>query len=410
MDKLIRAGLYGASLLPINSPVLLRRYNLALKALGITATELSSFHIDGLGWSPEVAKEKGNPYYMSASLATPMAIILSPSQKNLAVYFPFHSYDRNILDSFFHRFGTEIADVTRSSFLCLELDHELSFLQSPEDLLLFSEIIVRPHSEDIVKAALVQKALVDRLQGESLAWFDSNLRLKVIESAQEFGDLRYRKLYIPDFRLPINGSFHSIAFGGVFVVRPKKGEPFLICEQEEQASDGIFYARSIEAFDKILNSSFFDLNSRVLVPELEKLEELRELMIAKLVCFEYPELEAEEINIVSMRRKLRSISSQKLRTLGELERLIKLLETRQSVDYSSLSIDLISLLVSSCPKLIKKDIGIVSSLLFRTQEDIVDHYRCYLLDKRYYYSKYLEWPESYKLWSIKCILRKRKGL
>ena len=57
MKNLIRTGLMFGNLIPIESPALVERYNRALKHLTSKTTNLSDFHIDISGFSPETGGE-----------------------------------------------------------------------------------------------------------------------------------------------------------------------------------------------------------------------------------------------------------------------------------------------------------------------------------------------------------------
>ena len=57
MEKLKRSDLFGASLVTVRGR-LVERYNKCLTYIGATPTKLDSFHIDAVGWSPEIAEEK----------------------------------------------------------------------------------------------------------------------------------------------------------------------------------------------------------------------------------------------------------------------------------------------------------------------------------------------------------------
>ena len=59
MQKLKEANLYNNDLISISGK-LVERYNTCLIKLGFTPTKLTNFHIDGIGWSPEIAEEKDN--------------------------------------------------------------------------------------------------------------------------------------------------------------------------------------------------------------------------------------------------------------------------------------------------------------------------------------------------------------
>ena len=64
MEKLKEANLYRSELIPINGK-LVERYNKCLVKLGFTETKLTSFFIDGIGWSPEIAEEKKDAHYLN---------------------------------------------------------------------------------------------------------------------------------------------------------------------------------------------------------------------------------------------------------------------------------------------------------------------------------------------------------
>ncbi len=57
MIKLIESKLFGAKLFPVDTKLMKKRYNECLTDIGIEVTNLGKFHIDGWGWSPEIAKE-----------------------------------------------------------------------------------------------------------------------------------------------------------------------------------------------------------------------------------------------------------------------------------------------------------------------------------------------------------------
>ena len=73
----LQLKLFGGELLRLDSAELLTRYNRGLERLGIPPTKCRSISIDARGWSPEVAAERQNSYYLSTGPANP--------------YYPFHS-------------------------------------------------------------------------------------------------------------------------------------------------------------------------------------------------------------------------------------------------------------------------------------------------------------------------------
>jgi hypothetical protein len=230
MERLIRDGLFGAGLVPVDTPEMVGRYNACLQQLGIEPTGLERFRIDGLGWSPEIAREKGDNHYLCAGIANPMGVILSPSQRGKPIYSPFNSYDRRMLDAWFERHHQSVADITATTYLGLDIDQELTRYQTPRDLLLVRYIVVRSIAGGLFDAAAEQRLLIDRFMADDLAWFDPRLRAELVESARQWGDLRYRRLEISPLRFDL-WSFYTQAFGGVFVLRClKSGGTLLVVE------------------------------------------------------------------------------------------------------------------------------------------------------------------------------------
>ena len=113
MQKLKDAKLYKGELVSLNTP-LVNRYNQCLKLIGIAPTALTQISVDGIGWSPEVAEEKGNLYYLNIGEANTNAIIISPEQHRKPVYFPFHSFDKDIMYGIFAAHKKAITDITVS--------------------------------------------------------------------------------------------------------------------------------------------------------------------------------------------------------------------------------------------------------------------------------------------------------
>ena len=122
---------------------MIERYNSALVSMGFQPTGLDRFSVDMFGWSPEIATEKKTLYYLTHSLANPMGIIITIHQRHAPVYFPYHSFDRAMISSFFDRFAAEIMDITTTDALCLDLENGVSMYSGLEDLLLVDSFILR---------------------------------------------------------------------------------------------------------------------------------------------------------------------------------------------------------------------------------------------------------------------------
>ena len=217
MKKLQRAGLFGGGLTVVSGP-LVARYNDCLAMLGIKAVELKRFQIDGLGWSPEVAAELKDDYYLNLGDANSYGIILSPEQFDQPIYRPFHSFDRDLMYAVFTAYQKEIKDITKDSAICLHIDQGLDTYYESFDLLKIEKVSVHfKISGDLDKNKAEQMALIEEYNTGN-NFFHREIHKKLLASALAYGDLRDRKVHLEPISVEVN-SFYTKAFGGVFVLR-----------------------------------------------------------------------------------------------------------------------------------------------------------------------------------------------
>ncbi|WP_299017712.1 DUF6638 family protein [uncultured Polaribacter sp.] len=217
MDKLKQANLYRNELILVNGK-LVERYNRCLQKLGFTPTELSSFFIDGMGWSPEIAEEKQEQFYLNNGEANTHAIIITPKQKGIALYNPFHSFDKELMKAVFKTHAEKIKNITRDSALCLDFDQKIDAFYEPLDILKYKEITVKFHLiNDLKKAKQKQLALIKEFKKDQ-NFIDEKIHQKLLDSAKKYGDLRTRTLDL-DAVLFKTESFYTKAFGGIYLLR-----------------------------------------------------------------------------------------------------------------------------------------------------------------------------------------------
>src|SRR5687768_892842 len=108
MLKLIQSGLFGGKLFHVGSADMVERYNACLEDIGLERTQLKEFHIDGWGWSPEIAEEQQNRQYLSHGSANPYSVIITPEQQQGSLYYPYHSFDWDIHHQVFDKYAKQI--------------------------------------------------------------------------------------------------------------------------------------------------------------------------------------------------------------------------------------------------------------------------------------------------------------
>ncbi|HHC80396.1 MAG TPA: hypothetical protein ENK46_10980 [Flavobacteriia bacterium] len=236
MQQLKEAGLYRSELIPVSGK-LVERYNQCLVKLGFAKTKLKSFSIDGIGWSPEIAKEKKNMQYLNNGEANPTAILISPLQKGKPVYVPFHSFDREMMKEVFKVHGNRINDITRDCAICIDFDQNIDAFYEPLDVLKYDTITINFHLiNELDKAQQEQLQLIETFK-ESHNFIDEGLHTKLLTSAKEYGDLRNRDLTLYKLNYKTT-SFYTKAFRGVYVLQDFI-TPIVIFEDEKSYKEAI---------------------------------------------------------------------------------------------------------------------------------------------------------------------------
>ncbi|WP_397446076.1 DUF6638 family protein [Polaribacter sp. R77954] len=253
MNKLKKANLYRSELIPISGK-LVERYNRCLVKLGFTETKLTSFSIDGIGWSPEIAEEKNEVFYLNNGEANPHAIIITPLQKGLPIYNPFHSFDAELMKLVFRTHQKKIQDITRDSAICVDFDQNIDVFYEPLDVLKYKEVSINFHLIDNLNKARQEQLKLIEIFKKDNNFIDENIHQQLLTSAKKYGDLRNRNITL-DSIIYTSDSFYTKAFGGIYLLR-NFITPILVFE-------------SWEAYQEAIDDTTYDvLMFHILQPEL----------------------------------------------------------------------------------------------------------------------------------------------
>ena len=232
MDKLLGRGLLQAGLVNLNTPELIERYNRGLSALGLEETDREVIHIDGAGWSPEVAQDRKSNFYLAHGIINPLAILVTPEQYKKPVFVPLFSWMRGLLRLFFEENQAKIADITATDSISIDFDDGLSSHEGPPDLLLLSDVNVLPNTGGISDAAKEQKERIDDFL-EGLNCLLTAKRDPLLASVRTYGDLRRRKLELKPFAYGDFRDFYTVAFEGAAVLRGVGESDLLVLTTEK---------------------------------------------------------------------------------------------------------------------------------------------------------------------------------
>jgi hypothetical protein len=412
MERLTKAALYGAGLIEVSTPVMTQRYNRSLEQLGIEGTLLEKFHIDCVGWSPEVAQEKGSNLYLTHGLPNQLAVILTPDQWRRPIYFPLNSFERRMIDSFFQRFEAEIADITSTNAVVLAIDQGISEFTIPQDLLQVDSVVIRASADNnLMESALIQKNLVERFMNEKGAWLDTTLRTHMKESAETVGDLRSRRVVIPESVFSDLRSFYSEALGGVFVIRTEPGQDdILVVHNKELISGGrrapknVLWLYDPKLVERLyMYREILDINFDWYRQNLEVLDYKLECLAADVICSADPDINFRKLNKTQRKSKLLSIKSSMPQTYFQLERIRKMLERGVHPSFDDLPTELQLILLHPHGNLPAWYKSVIWQLICRlTQHDPLCLYSA---DKNRFFEMYQTWPDSKKDWAVEIIAR-----
>lgn len=409
MEKLRAAGLFGGGMVALTGS-LARRYNECLELLGVGATKLKTFSIDGMGWSPEIALEKKNNFYLNNGPANVNAIIITPRQKDLAVHMPSHSFDKDVMKTIFSVYPTEIRDVTKDAALIAHLDQDIDSLFEPFDLLRYNQIEVKfKVLKDLYKKQQEQQALVALFRDKN-NFINREIHKELLQTATTYGDLRKRKLNFEPILHEV-GSFYTRAFGGVFILK-EFIKPILVFEDEkvfkgaiqDTAHDVLIYhIRHDELMETLVKHLILEKNLKKAAKSTRYKRIKNHRFIQYLEKKEHSLKEILDSHFLS-KKYLNQLDIETQKKIAGVEIYFqkfivdKSLKIEDYVDEQYLKS-----LHQPHTSLEIEDRELVWKLLTKIMPN--DPLHLYWYDKEQFYREYVNWDPYYREWVIECILK-----
>jgi len=410
LDKLKELELYGKGLIEIDTPLLVGRYNDALHLIGLDPTKLTSFKIDGWGWSPEIAEEKSDNFYLSHGLANPYAIIISPEQENVAAFMPHHSFDNDMKNSVFKTYRRQIYDLTIQTAIILECDQDISSYRATQDLLSIEYFNLKfTTTDNLSEAKIAQMALERKFYEEDTVWEDKEMRDMLRLSYRKHGVLADKKFLMPEYKFLDIDSFYTRAFGGTFIIRNEKriGQTLLIREKPNEKEVGGQASAHLEY--NLKDSSLLTFLKKkdvvgvypyFLFDQVEDMERIHFLILAEIIFEKEPDVDITKYSAGHIKRKVNDYgeSGDLPDHYFELETLIAKTRNGQLIDKDSLSDKAYQLLMRPNPDLNKNEQWLIWRVLLKLNPS--DLFRLYIYDKEEFFNLYQDWPEPKKIWAM----------
>lgn len=409
MQKLIESGVYGKGLILISSPKMVERYNQCLESIGIEPTELTEFTIDGIGWSPQIAIEKENNFYLSHGGANQYAVIVSPKQYKKPVYLPYYSFFRMLMKEVFDRYKDEIADITKDSAIWLEIDQEISHYSNPMDLLSFEEITVQIHtSNGLMTAGQKQKELINQLSIND-GWFNPELRQKLVDSSEKYGDFRKRKTRMNSFEYDEWNTFYTHAFNGMYIIRQPLpfNEQIVILEDKNLAKElgkpieNLFCVTDIPLLVSLARKGIVELDWNYYRENSKSIHFKKEQILVNVIAEHCPDVDIVALNDAQKKRYIVQLSSSLPQEFFDLERLEREIDNGKTPDINSYSDNIYKMLMHPATDIPQS----IREVLWRliTEIKTFDVFTLYIYNKNKFFKLYQQWPTSKQKWVVEMI-------
>lgn len=262
MHRLIKRGLMFGNLIEVASPVLVERYNRALKHLTGKTTGLTDFHIDVSGYSPEIGDELGDHLYLNHGGCNRQFILLTTEQKTAPLLNAKFSTSRDILRDFITENERQLFALTARDAVAGELVNSVFSVTDPVRLFDIRKVVIEADTtEGTLRDADRLGQMVDRFKGEEDAWFDDVLIADMITVAKRTGDVTRNPVQLKHMRFQ-QDNFWTAHFGGLYMFRGVD-HPALIARGDKNSLGELPITYTFDFGDRNKIAKFLDYNDLV---------------------------------------------------------------------------------------------------------------------------------------------------
>lgn len=262
MHRLIQRGLMFGNLIEVASPILVERYNRALKHLTGKATALTDFHIDISGYSPEIGDELGDHLYLNHGGCNRQFILLTTEQKTAPLLNAQFSNSRDILRHFIEENEPQLFALTARDAVAGELVNSVFSVSQPARLFDIRKVTIEADTtEGTLRDAEKLGALADRFKQEEDGWFDDVLIADMITLAKRTGDVTRNPVTLKYMSFD-QEDFWTAHFGGVYIFRGL-GHPAAITSGDKGELGKLPIKHTFDFKDRNQIAKFFDYNDLV---------------------------------------------------------------------------------------------------------------------------------------------------
>jgi len=238
MMRLVKNGLMFGNLVEVKSAALVERYNRALEHLIGKTTELTEFHIDISGYSPEIGHEFKDDLYLNPKGCNQMFILLSTDQKTAPLLNSHFSTSRSILRHYIAENENQLFALTAREAVAGELMNSVFAMNDPQDLLHINQIDIEADTiQEHVAEANLLGGHIEQFMTQDDAWWDDVLIAEMIELAKRTGNIQRNPVELKT-QSYTQGNYYTSHFGGVYVFRDTE-TPTIIAREIVDGMDSL---------------------------------------------------------------------------------------------------------------------------------------------------------------------------
>ena len=262
MHRLIEKGLMFGNLIRVDSPVLVERYNRALKHLTGRKTAQDVFHIDISGFSPEIGDEFDDQLYLNHAGVNRQFILLTTEQATAPLLNAKFSTARSILKQFINENRSELFALTARDAVAGELVNSVYLADSPARLFDIRKVRIEADttSGTVAMADKLGK-MIDRFKSEQDAWFDDVLIADMIGMAKKTGDVVRNPVRLKQMEFD-QDNYWTDLFGGMYLFRGVE-HPAAIVATDKDDFDDLPIRFTFDLRDRSAIAKFLSINDLV---------------------------------------------------------------------------------------------------------------------------------------------------
>ncbi len=259
MNRLIRHGLMFGNLFHVDSPALVERYNRALEHLTGKRTQLTDFHIDISGYSPEVGDDLSDQEYLNHQGVNRQFILLSMEQRTAPLLNMKFSTSRGILRQFIAENEAQLFALTARDAVAGELVNSVYDVSTPARLFDIRRVEIEADTTaGTVRDAEKLGQMVDRFKSEPDGWFDDVLIAEMITLAGKTGDVVRNPVRLKRMSFD-QRNFWTAHFGGLYLFQDVE-HPAVIAPVGKDHLGKLPIKYVFDAGNRNQIAQFFDLN------------------------------------------------------------------------------------------------------------------------------------------------------